>query len=325
MTGTYPGSSSGPPAPGTPAGVPPPWGPGPAAPPGAAYGRDWPAPNDLASSAVADVRDGIALYRWAAGLGALIAVVAVVAALLNPQLSDLATISSGAGLSASAETGSISGALEGYVVLIDLLEFVAFVLALVAFTRWRAGVKFLRRELDSYSISSASSRAIDRVETGYRRSMWTMLLWVLTALAGGVAVAATVLANVQPTVDQNGTIVAPTSAQIGHAVAAAIGLSIGVAVVLLLVQLLLAYFVLESLDGFVARAGRALPAAWSGSPRPLVYLGLLLNLTGFLNLLYPGAGAVAIAGPLLILLGCQRYLALLGNREKPGLGTPGAF
>lgn len=221
------------------------------------------------------------------------------------------TASTTGGLSSTASASSLSAALGGYVALSDLLQFVAFIVALVAFVRWRRGVKIVSGSARNFDLTSTDADPADRSEAGYRHSLYTTLLGILVTIIGGVALVAILLGNLTPTVNPNGTVTSPNSSQIQHAVAGTLPFLAGLTIVLVLVQLLLAYFVTESLDAFAALAGRTAELLRSPSPRLLVLVGVLFGATGVLNFVYPGAGAVAIAGPLLILWACQRYLTAL--------------
>jgi hypothetical protein len=187
---------------------------------------------------------------------------------------------------------------------------------LVAFVRWRRGVLALRRiavpfgPFDPIALRGPAERA----EAGYRKALWTMLLVVVAAVAGGVAVAAIAFGSLHLMQNPNGSVTAPTPDQINHAVSSAVPAIIVLAAVVFLLDLLLVYFVTESLQGFVELAGTGVGSVDLETTRWVVFLAVLFGVGGLLNLFFEGAGAVAILSPLLLLLACQRYLKAFDDR-----------
>lgn len=265
--------------------------------------------------AVRSVRSGVSLFRWVAVLGLAVQLVSIVELILYPSLAKLSSLSSTGGFSFSGSSG-LSGASIAFSALAGGLGLVTLILGIIAFVRWREGISELRKgSLPSgpyppIPLTGAAAKA----DLGYRRAVWTLLAWILALVGGGVALAFVFLASYHIVVNTNGTVVPPNAAQLNSAISSVIGAAVALAVVLLLLELALAYFTTGSLEGFVETGTPRARTIDLQTPRLLVLLSVAVGATGVLNVLYVGAGAVAIVGPVLLFLGCQQYLRAFDER-----------
>ncbi|HTT25420.1 MAG TPA: hypothetical protein VMH90_00460 [Thermoplasmata archaeon] len=270
------------------------------------------------------VRSGVELYRWVAALGVIGQVLGLAIALADPSVGRLASLSSTGGISLSSTAPGFTGPALLLLLGSGLIGFLAFILSIVAFVRWRSGVIELRRSavppgpFEAPRLTGAAAKA----EGGYRRALWTMLIWLLTVIAGGVVIAVVLVSSLGLMTNSNGTAVAPTPSQVNHAVGSVVGYALALGGILLVIELVLAYFVTESLEGFL-ETGPARPSPYDlGNVRGLVYLGMALGVATLLNTWVLGAGAIAIAGPLLLFVACTRYLTAFDERLGGHVPTP---
>lgn len=278
---------------------------------------------------MASVRSGIDLYRYALLLGIAVQLLTLGLLVADPAVGRLASASSGSLSFSTSATGS-TAAGQGYAALLALLGIAELVIALVAFVRWRRGVVELRRTYVPYgSFDPLPLRGpAQRAEGGYRRALWTMLTIVLVTIAGTVVIAILLVSSFALTTNANGTVQPPTSQQIDHAVAATLPAIVALALAVFVLELVLAYFVADSLAGFVELGGARPGSVDLDATRTLVIVSVVLSVSGLLNLVAVGAGALAIASPVLLLYACQRYLrafdeVMPGTGFRPGPTVPG--
>lgn len=259
------------------------------------------------------VRAGVSLYRWALLAGLAVQLTGVVLIFVNPDYLRLSSASSAGGLSFAGGGGGTNGATLALTAVDGLLGLASLILSIVAFVRWRSGVLELRRTVPPsapFQPSGAAGPAA-LADSHYRAALWTMLVWLLAVIAGAVVIGVALVGNLHLMPNANGTVPPPTTSQVNNAVASILPYAVGLGVVLLVLQLVLAHFVTGSLSGIVQAGGRRASIPDLGTTRALVFLGVLFGAAGFLNLIVVGPGAIALVGTVLLLLACQRYLTAL--------------
>lgn len=312
--------ASAPPLPPGPTYFPPPppgWGPGPMG-----FGSPPPPdPRQAERDAIGDARDAVSIYRWAIVLGLLVQVVTLIEVLSYPAAGRAASLSSVTGGAGSEVAGGLSGPVVALAAIASLLGLVIFVLSLVAFLRWRGAISTLRTGsppyFGGYPPPPGSSVAAEAVQN-YRRSVYTLLLWLVTIIVGIAALVVVAISAIAPKFNANGSL-SPTNATAGLSPSAAASiLVIGVALglVLLLIDLLLAYFVTASLGAIARLGGPAAETFDVEGARWLVLIGVLLGAGGLLGTVYAPLVGIAILGGICLLLGTQRYYRELSVRAE---------
>jgi hypothetical protein len=259
------------------------------------------------------VRDGLSLYRWAALLGVVAPILALGIFLVDPAVGAIAGLSTGSGLSFASGSSVENGSALLLSALAGVLGLIALVLAIIAFTRWRHGAVLLERRRPwaggggwgAVPRTSAEASAI----RGYRYSLYTMGGIILAAIIGAVIIAVVVIAATVITVTNGRT----STVSIGSSWAV-VGAEVGLELVLLLLDLVLAWYVTESLHGFLALGPPRAPPPDLEGTRTLVYLGIVLGAASILNIVVVGLGAIGIAGPVLIFVATSRYHAAFTER-----------
>lgn len=236
--------------------------------------------------------------------------------LIDPAVGRFASLSAAGSFSVPSGAASIGGAALELDLLVAALALASFIVGLIAFLRWRDGVKDLRLATRSANPlpSMVTSGPAAEADRGYTRAVWTLLACILTLIAGVVVIFALTLGSLAPVLHPNGTLTAPGPGQIASAVQIAVRAGVGLAVVLLALELLLTYFVTESLHGVVTSGGYTGGTVGLGSARVIALVAVGIAATGLLNFVVTGLGAVAVVGPLLLLVACQRYLVAFDQR-----------
>jgi hypothetical protein len=307
-----------PPAPGSPAPWmgPPPW----AAPSGP------PPPPDLRPS-VQLARDGVRLYRAVLALSLLAEVVSIAAALADPSVGAQLALSTGGLPTSSATPANLPGWYGGVEALIALLALVGLLLGIVAFLRWRSAVKGLGGVGASGPgfAGGAQPAPAEAARQGYVRSLLVLLSAVL-AIVIGVIVLAVIVVSHLPARSANNT-TGFSSAQVHAAVASTYPEVIGLAVVVLALELLLAYFVTRSLNGFLGLVPIASPRIDPEQLPALVLVGVALSGTGLLGEISPALEVLPLLGTGLVLYAAVRYARAFEDRliARPGPIGTGAF
>lgn len=257
------------------------------------------------------LRDGLGTYRWAILVSLLAQVITLIVLLLNPSVGRAESLGSVSQLSLSSNTGA-DAALTAAEVVSGILSFVVLILGILAFSKWRTCVKMVQGFASFGAVAPGPAEAA----AGYRRSLYTMLGYLLVTIAGAIVIAAAVFSSITAATPVNGTVSPPTSAQVQDAVNNATGAAIGLGVALVVVTLALAYFVTQSLEGFLdavhpAPLGlRRRPAA-----RLLVYVAVVLSGTSVLNFAVLGAGsALGLIGTAILWYAVWRYQEDLDER-----------
>jgi hypothetical protein len=266
------------------------------------------------------VASGLSIYRWAIVLSVIVQLISLAELAVDPSLGRLSSLSSSSGVNFSSGSGGLSGAALAFGAATGLFGLIGFVLAVIAFVRWRNGVEELRKSVVARGPFPTAPLAgpAAQAASGYRYAVWLIGIWILAVILGGIVIAGLFLSGLDLSQGLNGTASAPTNAQINHALSSLIGPAISLGAILLLMGLVFAYFVTSSLEGFLSLPGpRPTSLDFTGT-RHLVFLSILLGIGGLLNIVYPGLGAIALIGPLLSYVACQRYLTAAEQR----LGTP---
>ena len=245
----------------------------------------------------------------------LVQVVSIALLATDAALGKLFSVSSTSGFSFSG-SGATSASAVALSAVSGVLGLAGFIISVIAFVRWRQGVAEIRKTAVAQGPFQPAvlSGAAAQAERGYVRSVWMMVVGLITVIGGAVAIVVALLGSLHITSNPNGTVNAPTPSQVNNALASVVVYAVVLAAVLLLVELLLAYFVTESLQGF-ANSGVPKVAPIDLSPtRSLVLLSVVVSVAGILNFVYLGLGAVALAGPILMLVACQQYLRAFDER-----------
>lgn len=303
-----------PPPPPTPYPIPgPAWGAAP--PPGA-----WPSyggpPRPSETTALRSVRNGISLYRWAVLLNVVTVCATAALSIVSPSVGRYTTLPSLGPVSPVTGAGVLTGAGLALVGVAAVLGLVGLVLSIVAFVRWREGVLELRRTrpIPGMHGPGGAPEPAGEAETGYRRSVWTMLGILLIIIAGIAVIAISVVGSLTPHLNPNGTLSSPSPSQVSAAVASAVYAGIGLGVAIFVAELALAYFVTGSLHGFLGLGPTGPRTVDVATARLLVYASVAVSLAGLLNFVFAGLGLVAAAGPILLFLACHRYLRAFDER-----------
>jgi hypothetical protein len=269
--------------------------------------------------AVRSVRRGVRLYRWAVILAIGTQLVGVALLFADPSYGKIFDLSSSTGATLSSGVGGGSGAAVALLALAALLGLAGFVLSLVAFTDWREGVLALRQVTvvsGTYSVVPPTGAAA-KAHRGYRLALWTILVLILASVTLGVVSAVIIFGGLHGTIASNGTLVPAPTSQVNASLTEVFRLGLGFGVVALAIQLVLARYVTESLEGIVDLTGPRTSPESLRTTRLLVYAGVVVGVGGLLNAVYIGLGAVAVLSPILFFFACQRYLAALGPETGP--------
>ncbi|MCI4322827.1 MAG: hypothetical protein L3K03_02205 [Thermoplasmata archaeon] len=262
------------------------------------------------------MRSGLALHRWALLLMLGIQLIGIALLFVDPASGRFFNGSSSAGLPFSAGPSGIPLTEIGLVGLATLGGLAALILSLIGFLRWREGIHALRQ----FPVVSGVYRVVPpsgaarNAQTNYRFAFGTLLLIVLTGVALIGVTGVILVGPLHPTVSPNGTPlpVSPSQqAQVNASCAEVLRVSIVFTGVLLGMEMVLAQYVTQSLEGIVELSRSGMSTESLRSTRLLVYAGVALGGASLLNLVRIGLGAVVVVGPIRLLIACQRYFVAL--------------
>lgn len=276
-------------------------------------------PADERRRALGEIRSSVAVYR-----------IAVILLILTAVADGAYTVETGVvtsgyfgGISGGSTTTGLSGAALGVVALAGVLGFAAFIVTLIAWWKWRGGVRRLDEPLGSYGTPGAEATGARKY---YGYAVWMFVLTILTSIGVAVAVTAVVLSNLNIHVNPNGTVTPPTQAQIQSSIHAAVGVIVAGLVVGALLNLLMYYFATTSLVR-AARPGAssAVQTQLAGGQR-LVVVGAVVSFVTLAGLVTSYAAFAGALAPVLYLVGytwiIQAYDAVIASPTPPVTGPP---
>lgn len=214
----------------------------------------------------------------------------------------------GGSLDAAKAEGVASGAV-GLGLLSGLAVFVAFILIIIAWLRWRDGI----RPLPQAAMASGQLYALAAQEAvkNYSRTFWMFILQILSAIGFAIVLVAVIIGSVAGCIGQNSTTNSSGCAtHVTGIIGNIVGVTVGYAVVVFVLTLLMYYFATTSLVG--ALRAIASPAEQTRLDRGRLFaiLGVVLSPLGLLNLALvdgninvPAIAFVGLISPLLLLYG----------------------
>ncbi|HZY69836.1 MAG TPA: hypothetical protein VFF67_02515 [Thermoplasmata archaeon] len=295
--------------------TPPPFG---APLPGSSQWWMGPNPADERRRALGEIRSSISVYRIAVILLLLVALIDGGYAVLTGVVVSgyFGSVSSG------SATTAVSGSALGLAALGGVLGFAAFIVTLIAWWKWRGGVRRLDDPVVPYGESPWGATGAKRY---YSYTVWTFIISILATIGIVIAFAAVLLTSLNVHVNPNGTVTQPTQAQIQSAIHSAFGVLIAAVVVAAVLTFLQYYFATTSL----VRGAR--PGAPAGAVAQLeggqryVLIGAAVSFVAIAGFVTPYATFAAAIAPVLYLVGytsiLQGYDAVI---QAPPAGSPPA-